>query len=113
MLENERGEWELPGGKLEPDETPEDCVTREIAEEVGLKVRPGPLLDAWLYATADGVEVLIITYGCSGTDEEEGAVSSEHRRLGWFRVAEVPALPMPDGYKVSIGRWSRALGLDA
>ena len=30
LLHNERHEWELPGGKLEPDESPEQCVVREI-----------------------------------------------------------------------------------
>jgi len=34
------GYWELPGGKLEPNETIERCVVREVGEEVGVEVRP-------------------------------------------------------------------------
>ena len=30
------GHWELPGGKLEPDESPRDAVVRELREEVGI-----------------------------------------------------------------------------
>ena len=31
LLENERDEWELPGGRLEPGEAPETCLAREFA----------------------------------------------------------------------------------
>jgi len=40
LLENERGEWELPGGRLEP-ETPEGCLAREVGEELGIASKSG------------------------------------------------------------------------
>src|SRR5690348_7969481 len=54
LLENERAEWELPGGKLELGEDPADCVVREISEETGWKVTAGPLLDCWQYHISPG-----------------------------------------------------------
>ena len=38
LLRNERDEWELPGGKLDADESPTDCCAREIHEELALDV---------------------------------------------------------------------------
>jgi 8-oxo-dGTP pyrophosphatase MutT (NUDIX family) len=110
LLANERGEWELPGGKLEPGEAPQACVAREIAEELSLEVEPDRLLDTWVYSVAPEVRVLIVTYGCSELREVPAALSDEHRALAWFSLAEVRALPMPEGYKASIAAWARALG---
>ena len=45
LLRNARQEWELPGGKIEPNEAPEDCLVREINEELWIAVHAGPLLD--------------------------------------------------------------------
>jgi 8-oxo-dGTP pyrophosphatase MutT (NUDIX family) len=105
LLRNERGEWELPGGKLEAGEDPVACVAREIAEETGLRVATGPLLDAWLYHVGDGREVLIITYGCHCADDQPPVLSDEHQELGFFSPAEVAGLPMPAGYQRSIRSW--------
>ena len=36
--------WELPGGKLEPDETPQQCIEREIREELATEVKAEKVL---------------------------------------------------------------------
>ena len=74
-------------------------------------VEPDRLLDTWVYAVAPEVRVLIVTYGCSELREAQAALSDEHSVLAWFPLAEVGALPMPEGYKASIAAWARALGL--
>ena len=48
LLENERGEWELPGGRLETDEQPAVCLVREFAEELGVEVTVDQILDCWV-----------------------------------------------------------------
>jgi hypothetical protein len=78
LLKNERNEWELPGGKLELGESPEATVVREIEEEPGLEAQTGPLLDSWVYRIFDGVDALILIYGCYLTPNvEQSGISSE------------------------------------
>ena len=108
LLRNERGEWELPGGKLELGEEPEACLAREITEEIGWEVTVGPILDAWPYHIRDGVNVLVVTYGCHPHAEGPPVLSDEHLEVGLFTEAEASALQMPHGYKKSVAAWYAA-----
>lgn len=109
LLYNERDEWELPGGKLDPDESPEQCVVREIREELGLDVAADALLDTWIYTIFPGECVLIVTYGCLERAEHKAVLSHEHKQVGWFPVGQVVDLPMPEGYKRSVRDWAARL----
>jgi mutator protein MutT len=106
LVRNERGEWELPGGRIEPGETPEQCVAREIAEESGLPVAVAEILDAWVYHIAVvAKDVFIVTYGCLTRSDAAPVLSQEHNRIAEFTEHEVPSLTMPEGYKRSIAAW--------
>ena len=106
LLKNERNEWELPGGKLELGETPEDCVIREIKEELDINSKIGLILDSWVYHIYQGVDVLIVTYGCYPNQPfSKVAHSREHKDVGLFSLEEAMILNMPEGYKKSIRNW--------
>ena len=102
LLFNEREEWELPGGKLEWNEQPEECVVREIEEETMLRCSLTRLLDSWLYTIDPATQVVIITYECHAHGDLAPRVSAEHKRLELFLPGEVQQLMMPAGYKRSI-----------
>lgn len=106
LLRNERDEWELPGGKLEPGEDPAACVRREIQEELSIDVEVSEILDCWLYDIQGRVEVLVVTYGCEHRGGEV-TLSHEHKEVGLFSPEEVEGLNMPEGYRRSIRRWRR------
>ncbi|ATY16976.1 NUDIX hydrolase (plasmid) [Amycolatopsis sp. AA4] len=106
LVRNERDEWELPGGRIEPEETPEQCVAREIAEETGLRVDVAEILDSWIYhIDAADKDVFVATYGCTTDSDRAPVLSHEHNRIAEFAEHDVPDLPMPGGYKRSIAAW--------
>lgn len=106
LLKNEREEWELPGGKIEINETAEECTVREIKEELNLNASIHSIIDVWMYNILGKVNVLIVTYLCNPLtiDEKKIKVSHEHKEVGLFEMDKIDKLKMPEGYKNSISK---------
>lgn len=111
LLQNERDEWELPGGRLEAGEDPASSLAREITEELGTEVTVADLLDCWRYPVLPSREVLIVTYGVQPLPVAKPRLSHEHKALGRFPITDVAGLRMPEGYRRSILDWAARCGL--
>lgn len=109
LLANARGEWELPGGRLDPDDaTPAAALRREIAEELGLDVEVGDPIDTWIYEPRPGRRVVIITHRIHLPDGTVPPitlqVSDEHTAGALFDRGQLDGIALPHGYRDSIER---------
>ena len=107
LLKNERNDWELPGGRLEKGESPEQAVKRELEEELGAVIQIEALVDSWVYHVV-GKEVLILCYRAGlESDPKTLTVSNEHQDMSWFDPDDLKLVNLPDGYRRSIWRACR------
>lgn len=106
LLANDRGEWELPGGRIDPGESESVALVREIEEELGVAARLGPRLADELFEVIPGRHVRIVSYGCAIQAEGGLRISGEHRDLLWAPVDGLGDLPLPGVYRRAIALWT-------
>lgn len=82
------GLWEFPGGKVEPGESPEQALVREIREELGVTVR----LDRWLDLEVDIAGGWVLTVGVAQIVEGTPTLS-DHDELRWLGPDELGGVP--------------------
>ena len=86
------GLWEFPGGKREPNETFEECLSRELREELGVEVEVGELLESVTHAYPEKT-VHLKFYRCRWKRNEPKAIGCP--ALKWVNADELDEHEFP------------------
>lgn len=80
------GFWEFPGGKVEPSESPEQALRREIDEELGIRISVGPLIGEKDFAYP--TKIIRLRVYESVTSETQITLT-EHDAMKWLKAEEI------------------------
>jgi 8-oxo-dGTP diphosphatase len=83
---SQAGLWEFPGGKVRPGETPEQCLQREIREELGVEIAVGDFFAESIYAY-EAKTVRLLAYRVSAISGE--LALNDHTELAWAPMADL------------------------
>ena len=101
MLKDQKGNWELPGGRIKFGESAEDTLKREFKEELGIKnIIIGKLVHVWDFTSnskGNNNHFIVIVYKCKA-DLNKVDISREHLEYQWVDIKEISDYQMRSGY---------------
>ncbi|MCU0794089.1 MAG: (deoxy)nucleoside triphosphate pyrophosphohydrolase [Opitutaceae bacterium] len=98
------GYWEFPGGKLEPDETAEAALHREIHEELGCRIELGPALSPVTHAYST-ITICLRPFLARLAPASPPPEPREHAALRWVAEHELASLAIPEADAPILAEW--------
>ncbi len=87
-------QWEFPGGKLEDNETLEECLKREILEELGITITVGALISSRKHII--NCQAAIVLYAYHAAYVSGDITLTDHDEIAWVRPEDLPRYSFPD-----------------
>jgi len=87
------GKWEFPGGTIEPGETPEQCLARELQEELGIEPEVGEFIARSRVATND-LRLELLAFRVRSFKGE--ARASVHDELRWVEPRDLSSFDLAE-----------------
>ena len=101
LVRHVEGRWQLPGGAIDPDESPAEAARRECLEEASVEVELGRIAGVFggpeyrvTYANGDEVGVVSVVFEAEIVSGTPRAGDDETQDVGWFAPEEIEALEL-------------------
>lgn len=102
--------WDIPGGRIEPEEALHDALTREVKEEIGVDIQgtlPRLVNAQDIFVAAKDLHVVRLTYMLDFEHDSAITLSDEHQNFQWLTLDQTKTLSVEPFLKETLEKLSR------